>query len=108
MVETAEWIENFEIKPQKISTRDVHVYLISVTEQKSNYESLYSLLQKDEKERASRFRFKEDRERYVISRSILRKILGNYLNQDPEEVALGYTRYERPFLKDRRESCCFL
>jgi 4'-phosphopantetheinyl transferase len=51
-----------------------------------------------DRERAARFRFPEDRARFVLGRGLLRKCLGHYLEQTPETIGLAYTDRGRPIL----------
>jgi 4'-phosphopantetheinyl transferase len=51
-----------------------------------------------DRERAARFRFSEDRERFVLGRGLLRKCLGRCLRQTPETIELAYTDRGRPIL----------
>ena len=51
-----------------------------------------------DRERAARFRFSEDRARFVLGRRLLRKCLGHYLQQTPETIELAYTDRGRPIL----------
>src|SRR5476649_708088 len=51
-----------------------------------------------DRERAARFRFSEDRARFVLSRGLLRKCLGHYLQQTPETIELALTDRGRPVL----------
>jgi 4'-phosphopantetheinyl transferase len=52
----------------------------------------------DEQWRASRFYFRQDRERFVVSRGVLRAILGRYLDRSPEHLAFIYSSYGKPSL----------
>jgi 4'-phosphopantetheinyl transferase len=50
--------------------------------------------------RAARFRFPEDRARYVLGRAMVRESIGRYLHREPESLALKYTNRGRPVLAD--------
>jgi 4'-phosphopantetheinyl transferase len=65
---------------------------------------LERLLSRDERERASRFRFLRDRNRFVASRGALRIALGNYLAKPAEAVAIGIAPKGKPRLAESEES----
>jgi 4'-phosphopantetheinyl transferase len=52
----------------------------------------------DEEERAQRFYFEHDRQRFIIARAGLRKLLGLYLNVAPESLRFQYNEYGKPAL----------
>lgn len=54
------------------------------------------LLSPDERERAARFHFPIHRNRYIAGRSQLRKILGSYLQIDPESIDFAYSEFGKP------------
>jgi 4'-phosphopantetheinyl transferase len=58
------------------------------------------VLSEDELERAARFHFARDRQRYVSSRAVLRIILAAYLDADPKELSFRYSEKEKPSLSD--------
>ncbi len=60
-----------------------------------------SVLAEDELDRAARFRFDRDRDRYVVGRGLLRFLLSAYLRVDPETIRFDYTPYGKPLLEDR-------
>jgi 4'-phosphopantetheinyl transferase len=60
-------------------------------------------LDREERERAFRFRLLRDRNRFVASRGTLRHILSHYLGQPPEALRFGYTTAGKPFLFDHPE-----
>lgn len=60
-----------------------------------------SVLSSDEKERAAKFKFPEHQQRFIISRSMLRHILGYYLNQSPSTLIFQSSHYGKPYLVDR-------
>jgi 4'-phosphopantetheinyl transferase len=49
---------------------------------------LASVLSTAEQERAARFAFVRDRNRYTVARAIIRQLLGGYLGEPPENVVL--------------------
>ncbi len=56
------------------------------------------LLSSDERDRADRFVFPRDRDRFVAGRSRLREILGGILGEAPEAVRFRYGAWGRPEL----------
>ncbi len=62
---------------------------------------LAALLSGDELDRAKRFRFADDRRRFVAARGCLRELLGEELDVHPRALALRYGACGKPFLADR-------
>ena len=54
----------------------------------------------DERQRAGRFHFAEDRQRWAWWRSELRRILGEKVGVDPDSLRIGLGRYGKPYLQD--------
>src|SRR5689334_19017850 len=52
-------------------------------------QSFWQTLSPQEHSRAQAFRFAQLRSRYIVGRGMLRKILGQYLQQSPAEVPLS-------------------
>jgi 4'-phosphopantetheinyl transferase len=57
-----------------------------------------ALLSADERERASRFQFARDRERFVTAHAALRRVLAEPAGCAPERLVFGYTAHDKPFL----------
>ncbi len=55
-------------------------------------------LSSDEKERAARFRFSRDRDRFVAARGLLRTLLGQYLEMEPDQIRFSYGPWGKPSL----------
>jgi 4'-phosphopantetheinyl transferase len=55
-------------------------------------------LSSDEHDRAARFHFEKDRQRFRIAHASLRMILGRYLDVAPALLAFAQTEYGKPFL----------
>ena len=61
-------------------------------------------LSADEMERASRFRFARDRDRFIGARGLLREILALYLSTSPGRLSFGYSAHGKPFLAGEEHS----
>ncbi len=59
------------------------------------------LLSRDEIQRAKKFKFQIDRERYIIARAILRILLGKYTDQNPTNIRFKYTSYGKPYIENK-------
>jgi 4'-phosphopantetheinyl transferase len=58
----------------------------------------WDVLPLSERQRAHRFRREIDRDRFVVCRSVLRRILGAYLDRVPERLEFEYGEHGKPFL----------
>lgn len=76
----------------------VHVWRVSLDWMASCVPDLQRALSSDELHRAARFRFQRDRQRFVVSRGLLRVILGRYLDVAPGGLRFCYGDYGKPFL----------
>jgi len=61
---------------------------------------LGATLSSDEIERALRFHFERDRNRFVAARGQLREILGFFLETAPNEIIFSYGERGKPYLAD--------
>lgn len=77
---------------------DVHVWGVSVSESIAGVAALQGILSDDERTRAQRYRFAVDRDRYYVSRGLLRRILARYLGIAPAAVAFSYGARGKPCL----------
>jgi len=59
-------------------------------------EQLWELLDSDDKSRASKFQLSLDRDRFVISNTILRKLLSKYLGIEPTEIHFEHSANGKP------------
>lgn len=67
----------------KLSAGQVHVYLFDISAQLLRESDLIRLLSLDERNRASRYHQKKDKQRFIISRAMQRHILSSYIDIDP-------------------------
>jgi 4'-phosphopantetheinyl transferase len=82
---------------------EVHVWWLSLVPERRGVEREAETLTREERERAARFRFARDRDRFVLGRSFLRTLLGTYTGEDPSRVRLGETEAGKPFLAERAD-----
>lgn len=70
---------------------------------------LRALLSHDERERAARFAFDADRDQFIAVRGSLRRLLGDYLEQSPQQIRFAYGTEGKPRVEPRdrndRELC---
>tara|TARA_B110000046_G_scaffold8957_1_gene9091 strand:+ start:496 stop:1272 length:777 start_codon:yes stop_codon:yes gene_type:complete len=85
-----------------ITANQVYVWSVNLDKEKVHTEEFYGLLSLDEKEKASRFHFEKDRDRYILARGVLRKMLAFYLDKKPIEVSFDYNCYGKPTLTNDR------
>jgi 4'-phosphopantetheinyl transferase len=86
-----------------LAGEDVHVWLAPVgwvegTGPTSPAEADLALLSANERERAERFHLSRDRVRFVAVRSLLRRLIGRYLNVPPRSIAFSYAERGKPIL----------
>lgn len=81
-----------------IGLSEVHVWRVLLEVIEIQTENLTCFLSTDELARAERFHFEKDRNRYISSRGILRKILSAYQGERPEQLHFEYTYYGKPVL----------
>jgi 4'-phosphopantetheinyl transferase len=61
-------------------------------------QSLQQVLTANEQRRAERFYFQKDRDRFIVTRGLLRTILSRYLDIEPYQVRFCYNHYGKPAL----------
>ncbi len=77
---------------------EVHVWYIDLPAWEKEVESLLPLLNQEEQERAARFKFPAPRNQFVISRALLRQVLGRYLRIEAREVQFRSATNGKPEL----------
>ena len=90
----AEWVAG--PTTLNISANEVHVWKVDLFQRA--VPDVNGVLSSDERERASRFHFERDRQRFMIAHSSLRIILGRCLNLPPSNLVFAQTQYGKPFL----------
>jgi 4'-phosphopantetheinyl transferase len=93
-----QWPWNQAPRNPALSQDEVHIWRAALDRSEGEVQELWRLLAPDEQERAARFHFARDRERFVAGRGILRAILARYLDADPAGLAFRYGAYGKPAL----------
>jgi len=77
---------------------DVHVWRFTTDRPAREIDHLQALLSDRERERAARFRFEEDRSRFIARRGLLRVVLGLHSKGDPARIAFELNAFGKPTL----------
>jgi 4'-phosphopantetheinyl transferase len=83
---------------------EVHVWRVGLEPLRAAAERWRTILSPVESERADRFHFARDRETWLITRGMLRHLLGRYLNRAPSTVEFVYSATGKPRLDLRNNS----
>ena len=84
-----------------IPKKEVHIWKLSFKESEHDPEEFYlSSLSSDERQRADKLRFPEHRRRFLLARGNLRKLLGSYLDKEPQDIVIRYERFGKPYLSN--------
>lgn len=83
-----------------LSRKEIHVWSASLDQPASYVHELGHTLATDERERANRFFFEQDREHFIVARSLLRTILGRYLDVEPSNLRFAYGPHGKPALAE--------
>ncbi len=85
-----------------MQTGAVDVYVLNVATARARLGEFWAILSSDERDRAERFRFERDRERFVIRRGTLRELLALYLDEAPGRIRFCVNRFGKLSLPGRR------
>ena len=87
-----QWTEDPQFEP--LNDGELHVWLVKI--EPALAERTRSFLSAKELERAARFRFPEHRNEFIVSRGMLRTLLGRYTNISPSRLAFEYEHAGKP------------
>ncbi len=91
------WVAGQEIS--HVAAEDIHIWRCTLQAIPDElFIQLKSSLSKDECLRLDRFHFDRDRNKYLLSRGILRNILARYLKIQPKGIQFHYTPFGKPYL----------
>lgn len=81
-----------------LNLKEVHIWRVRLEQPGDKATSFKSVLSPDELERAGRFYFDRDRQRYIVARGQLRWLLADYLSQPAAEIDFEYSAQGKPGL----------
>ena len=84
--------------PLQLPDGAVDVWIVDLRASDQALRAANSLLNHEELTRARRFRFPNDRRRFVMARATARQVLGRYLQQTPESLQFEYGDHGKPRL----------
>lgn len=82
----------------QIEANEIHVWTTELSLTSAQEKEKLALLSEDEIERAHRFHFPLHKKKFIAARSMLRTLLGIYLNVMPQEIKFAYTDKKKPYL----------
>ncbi|RPI94870.1 MAG: 4'-phosphopantetheinyl transferase superfamily protein [Chloroflexi bacterium] len=96
MTHSNDW--NSPAHQPKLELNNIDVWRVSLRSVSTSAKNLFGLLANDEIDRARRFHFQRDRDRFVVVRGVLRILLSAYIPISPEQIRFQYSARGRPFL----------
>jgi 4'-phosphopantetheinyl transferase len=93
-IENVEWKNNCKIN----LTSSVDVWKIKIYSEERLSDLFLQTFNKEETEKAARYRNEEDRQRYIFGRGALRWLLGKYLNRSPDSIQFAIGADKKPLL----------
>jgi 4'-phosphopantetheinyl transferase len=89
---------NVEIAGLAPTEDEVQLWRVDLEAVRADESRWQEVLSSDERKRAARFHFPDDRQRFVASRALLRTILAAFLNIDAKELRFSYSKKDKPFV----------
>ncbi len=81
-----------------LGSNEIHVWRAALNCGAARVHNLLQTLSTDERAKARRFYFQQDREHFIVARGLLRVILGRYLVIDPGQLRICYSPSGKPSL----------
>ena len=76
----------------------IHIWTCVLNHLERTVNNYYSLLSSDEKIRAEKFKIREIRNRWIITRGLLRVLLSHYQECEPQQIEFNYNEFGKPFV----------
>ncbi len=92
---------------RQLPENTAEVWILDLAGPRDKVEDAQFLLSEDEWERAARFRFPVDRNRFILARAGLRRIVAAYEGTDPAEISFEYSTHGKPGLRTTKENIKF-
>lgn len=79
---------------------EAHVWRASLDQAADTITNLAHLLSQDEYQKAMRYYRPVDRDRFIVGRGVLRKLISAYLALPPDQLRFTYNEYGKPSVSD--------
>jgi len=89
---------NVEIAGLAPAEDEVQLWRVDLEAVRAEEARWQEVLSSDERNRAARFHFPHDRQRFVASRAWLRTILAGFLEIDARDLRFSYSKKDKPFV----------
>lgn len=83
--------------------KQIHIWFVNFDVSEDKITFLSSFLSEDEILKASKFKFKKDKNCSIITRGALRLLSGEYLNLNPKDIKFKYGEYGKPYFNMETE-----
>lgn len=84
---------------QRINEGELHIWWANLRDFDSDVWAFQSLLSPGEQERAEKYRFYRNKNNHIISRGILRALLGSYVAQPPSNLNFTISKHGKPAIQ---------
>jgi len=84
--------------PCVLPARDIDVWAVQISALDVVIEHCFATLSPDERVRADRYRFEDHRRSYILSRGVLRALLGCYVSVPAGKIRFSYGKRGKPHL----------
>lgn len=85
-----------EIERERLDAGELLLWQLNLDASPEILNALSDVVSADERERAARFHFEQDRSRFLVGRGALRCILGRYLAEQPADISFVYGLRGKP------------
>ncbi len=76
--------------PPVLTADEAHVWAVSLVDSELSANECLAVLSTDERARADEFRLDEPRRQFIVTRGVLRTLLGRYLGERPEDISFSF------------------
>ena len=92
----------WQIPPESIVAQhdEVHVWRVFLNNAPTWVQTLSQVLSVDERQRAERIRLQRARQDFIVTRALLRILIGRYLRENPHEIRFNYGTNGKPKLAE--------
>jgi len=87
-------------------SRSVQVWQIPLEVSEETLQVYEKCLSEDERSRANRFRFPDDRRRFIVARGTLRHLLSQAFDRSPQAIEFCYGEYGKPSIASDNDGTC--